>query len=146
MNRMTNEIEHDSVMDPQSNVHLQKRRQLQWRRQLLSQSNNAIRIVALSLLVFFAVNIPHISARQQQQQVTSIVPKKALTITRPTIPSKLRQLHSSSSSSKQVQQQHEHNAHSEELMTAPTAVANVLADLCPHGMLPIGTSKVNRIE
>ena len=29
--------------------------------------------------------------------------------------------------------------HAEELMSAPTAVANVLADLCPHGMLPIGT-------
>ena len=28
--------------------------------------------------------------------------------------------------------------HEEELMSAPTAVANVLADLCPHGMLPIG--------
>jgi hypothetical protein len=26
-----------------------------------------------------------------------------------------------------------------ELMTASTAVMNVLADLCPHGMLPIGT-------
>ena len=29
--------------------------------------------------------------------------------------------------------------HEEELMSVPTAVANVLADLCPHGMLPIGT-------
>jgi len=29
--------------------------------------------------------------------------------------------------------------HAEELMSAPTAIANVLADLCPHGMLPIGT-------
>ena len=28
--------------------------------------------------------------------------------------------------------------HHTELMSAPTAVANVLADLCPHGMLPIG--------
>jgi hypothetical protein len=28
--------------------------------------------------------------------------------------------------------------HAEELMSAPTAVTNVLADLCPHGMLPIG--------
>jgi hypothetical protein len=28
--------------------------------------------------------------------------------------------------------------HAGELMTAPTAIANVLADLCPHGMLPIG--------
>lgn len=27
--------------------------------------------------------------------------------------------------------------HHGELMSAPTAVANVLADLCPHGMLPI---------
>lgn len=33
----------------------------------------------------------------------------------------------------------EGNHHAEELMSAPTAVANVLADLCPHGMLPIGT-------
>lgn len=30
-------------------------------------------------------------------------------------------------------------AHHGELMSAPTAIANVLADLCPHGMLPIGT-------
>lgn len=29
--------------------------------------------------------------------------------------------------------------HEEDLMSAPTAIANVLADLCPHGMLPIGT-------
>ena len=29
--------------------------------------------------------------------------------------------------------------HEEELMSGPTAIANVLADLCPHGMLPIGT-------
>lgn len=27
-------------------------------------------------------------------------------------------------------------------MSAPTAIANVLADLCPHGMLPIGTLKL----
>jgi amino acid permease len=27
--------------------------------------------------------------------------------------------------------------HDDELMSSPTAVANVLADLCPHGMLPI---------
>ena len=26
----------------------------------------------------------------------------------------------------------------QELMSASTAIANVLADLCPHGMLPIG--------
>jgi hypothetical protein len=32
--------------------------------------------------------------------------------------------------------------HAEELMSAPTAVANVLADLCPHGMLPIGKKHV----
>ena len=33
-----------------------------------------------------------------------------------------------------------HHAHEEKhLMSGPTAVANVLADLCPHGMLPIGT-------
>lgn len=32
--------------------------------------------------------------------------------------------------------QDSHGPH--ELMSAPTAVANVLADLCPHGMLPIG--------
>ena len=29
--------------------------------------------------------------------------------------------------------------HENELMSPSTAVANVLADLCPHGMLPIGT-------
>jgi hypothetical protein len=28
--------------------------------------------------------------------------------------------------------------HDRELMSSTTAVANVLADLCPHGMLPIG--------
>jgi hypothetical protein len=28
--------------------------------------------------------------------------------------------------------------HEEHLMSAPVAIANVLADLCPHGMLPIG--------
>ena len=32
---------------------------------------------------------------------------------------------------------HSHH-HEEELMSGPTAIANVLADLCPHGMLPIG--------
>lgn len=30
--------------------------------------------------------------------------------------------------------------HEDHLMSVPVAVANVLADLCPHGMLPIGTS------
>lgn len=30
-----------------------------------------------------------------------------------------------------------HSSHEEELMSPATAVANVLADLCPHGMLPI---------
>lgn len=35
-----------------------------------------------------------------------------------------------------------HNHHGEELMSGPTAIANVLADLCPHGMLPIGMSLV----
>ena len=30
------------------------------------------------------------------------------------------------------------NHHEEELMSGTTAIANVLADLCPHGMLPIG--------
>jgi hypothetical protein len=30
--------------------------------------------------------------------------------------------------------------HVVEVMTSSTAVANVLADLCPHGMLPIGTN------
>lgn len=30
--------------------------------------------------------------------------------------------------------------HEDHLMSAPVAIANVLADLCPHGMLPIGTS------
>lgn len=29
--------------------------------------------------------------------------------------------------------------HEDHLMSAPVAIANVLADLCPHGMLPIGT-------
>jgi acyl dehydratase len=29
--------------------------------------------------------------------------------------------------------------HHVEEMSATTAIANVLADLCPHGMLPIGT-------
>jgi hypothetical protein len=29
--------------------------------------------------------------------------------------------------------------HVTELMSGPTAIFNVLADLCPHGMLPIGT-------
>lgn len=38
---------------------------------------------------------------------------------------------------KSLAQGHPHHA-AEELMSAPTAVANVLADLCPHGMLPIG--------
>ena len=33
---------------------------------------------------------------------------------------------------------HHHQHHEEELMSGPTAIANVLADLCPHGMLPIG--------
>jgi hypothetical protein len=32
--------------------------------------------------------------------------------------------------------------HEEELMSGPTAIANVLADLCPHGMLPIGTYRL----
>jgi hypothetical protein len=32
--------------------------------------------------------------------------------------------------------------HVVEAMTSSTAVANVLADLCPHGMLPIGTSQL----
>jgi hypothetical protein len=31
--------------------------------------------------------------------------------------------------------------HVVEVMTSSTAVANVLADLCPHGMLPIGTKR-----
>jgi hypothetical protein len=31
-----------------------------------------------------------------------------------------------------------HGTSEQHLMSGPTAVANVLADLCPHGMLPIG--------
>jgi len=31
-----------------------------------------------------------------------------------------------------------HAHHEEHLMTPATAVANVLADLCPHGMMPLG--------
>ena len=38
-----------------------------------------------------------------------------------------------------------HHHHVEELMSAPTAIANVLADLCPHGMLPIGMFIINYV-
>jgi hypothetical protein len=33
-----------------------------------------------------------------------------------------------------------HEKHGQHLMSPTAAVANILADLCPHGMLPIGTS------
>jgi hypothetical protein len=36
-------------------------------------------------------------------------------------------------------QEHHSKEKEHELMSATTAIANVLADLCPHGMLPIGT-------
>ena len=49
-------------------------------------------------------------------------------ITQP--PSKIKRVSSNAKS---------HQHHEEELMSGPTAIANVLADLCPHGMLPIGT-------
>jgi hypothetical protein len=58
-----------------------------------------------------------------------------------------RQKSNPTSKNQQQQQQQQHNHHHQkELMSASTAVANVLADLCPHGMLPIGTYAIEGTE
>ena len=132
---------------------------------ILSVTSSAllVRICVVSVLVMVGVITPSLTTTTITTswwnhpiptclvvvQAKSSLPKaqRRVTTTTPMVPSttKTRSFHglaphkTRNARKAQALQKSHPVPHEEELMSGPTAIANVLADLCPHGMLPIGT-------